>query len=288
MKIEVPSWLDSFSFERLDGGRFVFDVDPEQPERCIDQMSRAITAEYAGRCKDRERKRAALQKQAAPGRLVRLDTLPPPKWLKPVCYNAILTCLHWDVFDCLEGRIERFDRLERGRKAQRSFFMIGLWAIFAHVPPVESDLPRKTRLKLQREMFSDDKGRIRMAEDMWWAFRHYVEPSELVAFTRKHRASWKALVASNDYVLPTDAGEVARYRILSTFTEQVACRRSMINSPVEERRRGYDADVERLTAAYVKEADAAMRDARDTPDEDEDWSYGGRLSQPEGVVDEDW
>lgn len=255
MEIETPHWLESLEFDRLGRARFVLDFDEDEPQKSIDRMCEEIAEEYLARQKARHRAMERATEQArlsSKASTVRAETPLALKWLKPVCYNAILACLHWDVFDCLEARIKRCGRLKRGRTTERSLFMTGLVAIFAHLPAAKrkrrTPASRKVRDKHQRNTFSDEKGRARIAEDMWWAFRHYVEPGELNAFTRKHRCSLNALATSGNCILPALADHVARRRVMWMLG----------GVDIEEFGGRYPAHIDELANAYEQEISDRM------------------------------
>jgi hypothetical protein len=175
-------WLDTFKFERIDRTSFVLDwTTPGEPEALTEQLCLAIVEEY--------QVRKALPKHHP-------KFIGGKKWLKPVCYNAILSCLYHELFEQLEFRNERFHRLERGPRKDRSIFMIGLVGIFAHdVPKVLPDG------KLSKTLI-DVKDRNRMAEEMWWGFRHYVTPSELLLFNHRHPLHSARPKPQKDFILP--------------------------------------------------------------------------------------
>jgi hypothetical protein len=100
------------------------------------------------------------------------------EWLLQTCYHAVLVCLHEDWLEELEARIARFGRNVRGPKEERPLFMKGIMAIFAH------DKPVKLATGKMAKPLTDEKDRQRMAKSMWFGFRHYVEPRELIAFNR--------------------------------------------------------------------------------------------------------
>lgn len=182
MQNRPPEWLESLQFDRIDRGRFVFDVVSwDESQSAIDQMAMAITDELK------------VRKRLRPGHPQFQGQL---KWLKPVCYHAIICCLHNDAFDALERRIEKHQRFVRGADKDRSVFSTGLMGIFAHEEslPIEqtrrldTEKPegQKVSARTKRKMIIDEKSRHRMAEEMWWGFRHYVEPAELVQFNRTY------------------------------------------------------------------------------------------------------
>ena len=190
MSVDVPDWLEKLSFECLDGSHFEWRLDPDTPESSIRDLADAITREYAERHNARQRAEEARPARADEGsRPIRqhLDVPVALKWLKPVCYNAILTCLHWEMFEELEARSVAFGRLARGPRKGRSLFMRGLMGIFAHTFPPEGVEVRATNAG-KPFVFVDEKGRKRIVEDMELAFRHYVEPSEFNAFFVSVRA----------------------------------------------------------------------------------------------------
>lgn len=280
MLVEVPAWLESPSIPRLDGFQIVWDVDLDEPQKGVDALAAAIAREHAKRSRlraamrEREDKLAKAENRLASKRLSMPVAL---KWTKPACYHAILACLHWEVFDCLEARAEGHGRLQRGPRVERSFFMTGLVGIFAHVLPKASRGNRQARDKGTRAVFADEKERARMAKDMWWAFRHYVEPAELVAFWRQYRRQLDRLTPYTDALLPQ-------------MTDQVIERRALfqcLGSDLEDLRGRYpdsiNAEVERRVQFLEEQRGPARREL------DEDWDEDFATARPgSDEDDEDW
>lgn len=166
-----PEWTEAFSFARINRADYVLEDWPaDDAEAAVERLALAITGEY-------------LVRRKLPWR--HPDYVRPKNWLKPVCYHAIQTCLRLELFEALEARIAKFHRLLRGPSRERSVFMIGIMGIIAHDlsgSGAEGELPKS---------IIDERERKRMADEMWWGFRHYIAPSELASFNRKfplHRA----------------------------------------------------------------------------------------------------
>ncbi|MBB3941561.1 hypothetical protein GGR39_003241 [Novosphingobium fluoreni] len=212
MSSNAPSWLKRFTFDRVDRGpfelrldRYVDQISDDEVRlaETLDYMCRAITEEY--------RVRRALGKNHTQYRS-------PRKWLKPVCYNAILTCMHLDVIKELAERQERYGRFKRGPKTKRSIFDDALKGIFAHEgPPTAQQLrdPNRPELSKGRELL-DRKDRERLANEMQWGFRHYAEPSELNGFNRAFPLHRKNSADPRD-VAPKLYRQVVKRRILFRF-----------------------------------------------------------------------
>lgn len=279
MPVEVPNWLERLSFECLDGSHFQWQPDPDMPESSIRDLAEAIAREFAVRHQARQQAEEARETKAAEQSLPVRQHLAVPvalKWLKPVCYNATLSCLQWDMFGELKARTEKFGRLARGPSEGRSFFMTGLMGIFAHTFPPEGVEVRKSATG-KAVAFADEKSRKRMVDDMDLAFRHYVEPSEFNAFFHQNRAALGKLESGID--------------LLDSHLEQVAGRRAIfqvLGSDLQEYREElpdkikvlaelhYDALVSRIDAERQAAIDddnwgQTADDGNDPDDDDEDW-----------------
>lgn len=236
-----PDWIESFKFGRLKHRDFVFEYwRTDEPDALIKKLSETITDEF--------RIRKSLLKDDP-------QHVSPLKWLKPVCYNAILTCLHYELFDHLRARIEQYDRLRRGPQIERSKFMIGLVGIFAH-DVVE--LRTEGAKKVQAPTLTTEKQRERMAEEMWWGFRHYVTPDELVAFNRQ-------------YPLHKANPSKPREYILHDFHDSIISRRvegEWLGVYVEDARGGYPKVIEQAVEARQNEYWEARRQRSNVVDPD--------------------
>ncbi len=177
---EAAHWIETFEFERLGRSNFVLDfADDDEAQSAVDRMADAVIDEF--------RIRKALS---------RFDPrdVAPLKWLRPVCYHAILHCLHADLFEFLEVRLEHHGRLVRGPKCERSVFMVGIVGIFAEDKPrIGSDG------KLVKPL-TDEKDRMRLADQMWWAFRHYAQPKEILQFNRRFSLHRQASKPPKDFL----------------------------------------------------------------------------------------
>jgi hypothetical protein len=242
MNNRAPDWIEILRFERIEHRDFVFDYWPTYEDHAlVDKLCVAIADEY--------RIRKTLPKHHP-------KHVSPLKWLKPVCYNAVLTCLHYDLFECLEARIATYNRLKRGLQTERSIFMTGMVGIFAH------DVT-KVRLEGARHVKTvpliNEKERERMAEEMWWGFRHYATPAELVSFNRQ-------------YPLHKAQPPKPREFILDQFHDTIIARRveeQSIGMRVEEERGGYPDSIENAVAARLDEQ--SMQLSRKRKDADPDW-----------------
>lgn len=205
----VPDWLEDFGFDRIDRARFEFQsLDFDEERIWPGKLARAITDEFAERMRQKERPGAE----------------PPLQWLKAVCYNAILTCIHFDLFDDLKARIRRFERGYRGPDGEASIFSVGLFAIFAH------ELPISRSGRKWPSSAIDDKTRERLSEAMWWGFRHYADPTELNVFNRENPLHRKTL--DSDY-------------LETKFFDQIVIRRfSFDHDFVEGERGSYPPEIE--------------------------------------------
>lgn len=249
MFADVPDWLKKLSFQCLDGSHFEWNPYPAIPESSIHELAEAIAREYAERHKARQRAEEARPAKADEGsRPIRqhLDVPVALKWLKPVCYNAILTCLHWEMFEELEARSVAFGRLARGPRRGRSLFMRGLMGIFAHTFPPKGVEVRASNAG-KPSVFADEKGRKRIVEDMELAFRHYVEPSEFNAFFRQNRAALRQLKSDTD--------------LLNGYLDQVALRRaefSLMRSSLQDHRECLPAEIRLLADVHYEALEAAL------------------------------
>lgn len=249
MSVDAPDWLERLSFECLDGSHFEWRPDPDTPEASIRDLAEAIAREYVERHRARQRaEEARPAKDDAGSRPIRqhLDVPVALKWLKPVCYNAILTCLHWEMFEELEARSVAFGRLARGPRKGRSLFMRGLMGIFAHTFPPEGVEVRATNAG-KPFVFAHEKGRKRIVEDMELAFRHYVEPLEFNAFFHQNRAALRQLESDAD--------------LLNGYLDQVARRRAefiMMSSSLQDHRELLPTKIKLLADAYHDALEAAL------------------------------
>lgn len=242
MKNRAPDWIESFSFERIEHRDFVFDYWPtEEPAALVKKLCEVITDEY--------RIRKALPKGHP-------KYTSPLKWLKPVCYHAILTTLHYDLFEYLEARIAQYNRLKRGLQTERSIFMTGLVGIFAH------DMTY-TRLmgaeKFTTPALTSEKSRERMAEEMWWGFRHYITPVELVSFNRQYPLHKAQPPKLRDFLLDELHDTIIARRVQDQF----------IGMRVEEERGGYPDSIENAVAARLDEQWKQL--SRKRQEADPDW-----------------
>lgn len=284
MSAEVPDWLSAPSFECLNGLSFVWRPDWELPESSIGNLSFAITQQYAVRQRARRNAEKERKKQtdecSGPVRQ-HLAVQVALKWLKPVCYNAILSCLHLGMFTELEARAAEYGRLARGPSEGRSIFMIGLMGIFAHVPRTRA-FERTNVVNSGGLIFADEKGRSRIVDDMELAFRHYVEPSEFNAFFHQNRAALKRLETGID--------------LLDSHLDQVAGRRAffeVLGSELQEYRQGLPAKIKALADlhydALLSRINAERRLAMvddDWPEEVDDGADGADGADQDD--DEDW
>ncbi len=181
MDKRAPDWLTRCEFQRIERKNFVFDYGSrDEADVAIERLCVAITDEYRTR-----------------------KSYPSPlKWLRPVCYNAILTCLHHDIFNDLKARIEKYGRQMRGPQTDRSIFAQGIMGICAHDLARDAVKVQREEEKRQTTALIEDRDRARMAEMMWWGFRHYVAPSELVAFNRKNPLHKAIPENARDYLIP--------------------------------------------------------------------------------------
>lgn len=269
MTADTTDWLESLSFSSLDGSRFAFSFDWDYPARGVNRLAEAITRDFNLRRAARRQKQEAAKGGMKPNEPnTKSETAPAAlKWLKPVCYNAILSCVHFEVFDELEQRIAVHDRLKRGPKAHQDIFSVGLMGLFAHTPTFPSG-ERQGTAESSTSPLLDDKERSRMAKDMWWAFRHYVEPAELLQFTRKYRPKLRTMAA--DEVIPELKDQIARRRALF----------ERLSSDLETFRDEYPHDVLDLSLLYQESFEELARrqrqevkakQQRDTAGEADDW-----------------
>lgn len=197
MTANVPEWLQMFAFDRIHRARFVLklrgDAFGDSPKiyRKIDWMCREIVDEYVARISEYKRTEGIIS---------------PKSWLKIVSYEAILFCLHRELFDYLVLRIQKYNRFSRGPVGYGSLFRVGIMGLFAH------DAPKSGRSRDRSPPLIDEGDRSRLAADMWWAFRHYIDPSEILTFTRKYRSSLDALDPSEFEIIPALADAVAQRR----------------------------------------------------------------------------
>jgi hypothetical protein len=242
MKNRAPDWIETLRFERIEHRDFVFDYWPTyEDDALVDKLCVAITDEY--------RIRKSLPKD-------HLRYVSPLKWLKPVCYNVILTLLHYNLFECLEARVAKYNRLKRGPQKQRSIFMLGLVGIFAHVVVT---MRLAGSRKVETVLTITEKERERMAEEMWWGFRHYIAPDELVAFNRQ-------------YPLHKAQPPKPREFILDELHDTIIVRRveeQSIGMRVEEERKGYPDSIENAVAGQLDEQGKLLWQKRN--DADPDW-----------------
>lgn len=96
----------------------------------------------------------------------------PNQWLKPLCYQIILSCCDSEMLGELEARIERSRRWSRRRPASPTIFQSGLLALFAH----DADI------LIERD-------RSRMAKEMMHGFRNYISPAQLNDFNARYTSS---------------------------------------------------------------------------------------------------
>ena len=237
-----PDWIEYLKFGRLEHREFVFECwRTDEPDALVKKLSETITEEF--------RIRKSLLKDNP-------HYVSPLKWLKPVCYNAILTCLHYDLFDHLRARNEQYDRLRRGPQIERSIFMIGLVGIFAHdVVELRTEGARKVQIPT----LTTEKYRARMSGEMWWGFRHYVTPDELVAFNRQYPLHKANPSKPRDY-------------ILDEFHDTIISRRAegeWLGIDVEDKRGGYPEKIEKAVEARLNKQWKALR--RRTNAADPNW-----------------
>lgn len=229
MVLDSLKWIDAVEFDRLQRGRFTsnkvkFDGSDDETSwrRWVEQIAIELTREFEVRmC------------------LSKSDPLyvAPLMWLKPIAYNAILSCLRYDYVDLLGTRAQRFSKLQRGPKSERTIFMVGLVGLFGHALPIYG---RTNRPVL------DEKTRMRMANEMWWAFRHYVTPDELVAFNRAHPLHRATPRPDQAYVVPALFEQIVERRASALSDDRF--------SWIEDIRGAYPAIIE---SAVKAEQDAA-------------------------------
>lgn len=253
MSVAVPGWLERLSFECLDGSHFVWRPDSNMPESSIRNLADAIVREYAVRDEARQQAKNAQKAKARNGcgpRRLHLAVPVALKWLKPVCYNAMLFCLHWGMFDELHKRTETFGRFGRGPKIERCDFMICLVGLFAHTFPPAGNGGRKSATG--KPLFcADGKRRQRMVDDMKLAFRHYIEPSEFNAFFHQNRAALRRLESGID--------------LLDSHLDQVADRYAVfqgLGSDLQDYRQGLPDKIKALAVLRCDELDAALHAER--------------------------
>jgi len=222
--------------------------DDDRLAESLDRMCEAITEEVLVR--------RSLDKKQRPYKSSR-------KWMKTICYNAILTCMYHGVLEELTDRAERFGRSERGPKANRSIFDDSLMGIFAHERPVDS-----------KELL-DRKDRERLAKEMWWGFRHYMEPSELVAFNRRHPLH-RDDSTSPDKIVPSFYNKIVKRKLLF-YSFYIS------GMNVEEYRGRHDKriedHVERLQLIIERFADR-YRSMQQIDDDDDDWEIYDEDDEP--------
>lgn len=118
--------------------------------------------------------------------------------------------------------------------------MTGLVGIFAH------DRPRVVQVEHKRVLtgtLTDERERKRMAEAMWWGFRHYRTPAELSSFNHHQAVHLARPKPSADYIVPE-------------LFKSVVSRRAQAMAdgcPVEEVRGCYPVEVERAVEALLDE-----------------------------------
>lgn len=166
MKIDEPIWLSQLSFERLDSGHTIESLEPAwdgEANECpnLEMLISKICDEHAVR-KARSRSTAIGHGKDEARLPVSLNL-----WLKPICYNIILSYENADMHGVLDRRIGNHGRHSRGTPKNLSIFQIGLMALFAH---------REARSIL------DVRERDRMSRQMWYAFRHYIPPALINGF----------------------------------------------------------------------------------------------------------
>lgn len=279
MSIDVPDWVAWPSFERLNGMDFVWRPTPDMPESSVRDLTDAIVREYSARHQARQRAeqaREALEEKGARPVRRHLAVLVALKWLKPVCYSAILSCLHWEMFDELEARTEKFARLARGPKKERSLFMIGLMGIFAHTFSPEGVEVRKSAIG-KAVAFADEKSRKRMVDDMELAFRHYVEPSEFNAFFHQNRPALGQLESGID--------------LLDNYLDQVAARRAIfqvLGSDLQEYRQELPEKIKVLAELHYDALLSRIDSERQRAIDDDNWGQAADEGQDLADNDEDW
>jgi hypothetical protein len=149
--MQSPEWLEEIAIPRLVGGIRRF--PPPGEESDYRQLEEFIKSEFELRKKSGEKAHASA-------------------WLKVVCYHAIMAIWHNDGGEeDLQARIAEHKRLKKGpdRKGERTLFDEGLVALFASTPN-----------------FLSSTNRERMADPMWYAFRHYIPPALLIGFNHQY------------------------------------------------------------------------------------------------------
>ena len=234
-----PDWIETFQFQRMDRPDFVLDcLDPSAPNQIVEKLSLAITEEY--------RARRTLPK-------LHPQFVSPLTWLKPLCYNAILSCLHHDLFDQFEARNALYGRFKRGPTVDRSIFMTGLVGIFAHDLPV---LQLTDNKKVLSDTLTSEKERERLVAAMWWGFRHYITPGELNAFNRK-------------YPLHTADSKLPLTYIVPELYNSVIARRALgeeFNGFIDHERGRYPDEIEQAVNALLDKREQARRQRPARPD----------------------
>lgn len=160
--------------------------------------------------------------------LIARDRVDPGQWLKSACYQIILSWYACD-FDCeIDARIEKHNRFVKGEKKERDIFQRGIVGLFATDAKVIPDTHRS-----------------RLADPMWYAFRHYIPPVWLNEFNRKypghraHRADWR------QYIEPELEDWVTEQRVASQYR----------GCPLDAFRATYPPHLEDRVEAAVRKAD---------------------------------
>lgn len=157
-----------FSIERMK--RSPIAGEAGSSEWTLDNLASAFAEEY-----DLRRSWKAMRRASPDGR-------DPLTWLKNACYPVIIAWMAAELWDEIEGRVVAEGRFTRGaRKAQPNVFELGIMGVFAkrrEIFRVSTSKPGGAR--------DQSRDRSRIANAMWYAFRHYIPPELLDGFNMQY------------------------------------------------------------------------------------------------------
>lgn len=169
--------------------------ESEDFEAKLDRLCRQITDEFTKRRLAERNRNAAAKKGAStsesrgekPSKAIGLK---PLQWLKPVCYQLIVSFLDDELFEHLEARHRRLGRYSKNPKAERDIFSSGIMAIFAHVQQKKD------------AAFLTETERSRLARQMWFAFRHFIPAPLINGFNEQYPFHAPNRSFSDDHLAP--------------------------------------------------------------------------------------
>jgi hypothetical protein len=151
-----PAHLARALISKLNG--MVVEVRPGFKETELDRVAKIIVDEYQ------------LRRKNADPRSSNIDGLTPSEWLRVTLYGVILVWLDHDEHTLLEDRIpERMAASQSIDASPAALFHRSIAAVLADSGHLITASERK-----------------RMAEPMWYAFRHYIPPELLLGFNHQY------------------------------------------------------------------------------------------------------